>query len=221
MESPQESRRVVLVHGAHDSARSFEPVADLLSDLDVVTYTRRGWGLDEDLAPVALATHVDDLLDVLDEQPATVVGHSWGGNVAMGAAIRRPDLVRSLGVFETAVLWLPGWPEEHAGHLRRAIGRVEAKLDESPERRAHRMMFLNEANGSLTKQIDPSEVRVRALVGVGGASMQSFIGGMRILADRWDTDVFEIPDATHMAHREHPEEFAEFVRLTVSRAATA
>ena len=221
MASPEEKPRVVLVHGAHDSARSFEPVVDLLADLDVTTYTRRGWGLDEDMAPVALATHVDDLLDVLDERPSTVIGHSWGGNVAMGAAIRRPDLVRSLGVWETAVLWLPGWPEEHAGHLRRAIARVEAKLDESPERRAHRLMFLTEANGSLTKQIDPSDVHVPALVGVGGASMQSFIGGMRILAELWHTELFEIPDATHMAHREHPEEFAEFVRQTVSRAATA
>jgi pimeloyl-ACP methyl ester carboxylesterase len=218
MDSSLTKPRVVLVHGAHDSARSFEPVVERLADLDVVTYTRRGWGLDEDLAPLKLATHIEDLLDVLDEQPSTVVGHSWGGNVAMGAAIKRPDLVQSLGVFETAVLWLPGWPEEHSGHLRNAIGRVEAKLDEAPERRAHRMMFLTEANGSLTKQIDPTEVHVPAVVGVGGASMHSFIEGMRILAKLWDADVFEIADATHMAHREQPERFAEFVRLAVSRA---
>src|SRR3954454_22702058 len=81
MESPQSKPRVVLVHGAHDSARSFDPVLDLLPELDVTTYTRRGWGPDENLAPITLATHIDDLLDVLDEQPSTVVGHSWGGNV--------------------------------------------------------------------------------------------------------------------------------------------
>ena len=215
MTSPDNKPRVVLVHGAHDSARSFEAVRDRLPDLDVTTYTRRGWGPDENLAPVALATHIDDLIDVLDEEPSTVVGPSWGGDVAMGSAIRRPDLVLSLGVWETAVLWLPGWPEGHAGHLRRAIARVEAKLDESPERRAHRMMFLTEANGSLTKQIDPSEVKVPAIVGVGGATMASFAGGMGLLAEMWDADLFTVPGATHMAHREHPDEFAEFVRRAV------
>ena len=32
--------------------------------------------------------HVDDLLAVIDGRPAVVVGHSYGGDIALGAALR-------------------------------------------------------------------------------------------------------------------------------------
>ena len=35
---------VVLVHGAPDRAKNFRPVMELLSDLPLITYDRRGYG---------------------------------------------------------------------------------------------------------------------------------------------------------------------------------
>ena len=40
-----------------------------------------------------------------------VVGHSFGGVTAMGAAVRAPQLVDSLVLYETSVAWVPGWDD--------------------------------------------------------------------------------------------------------------
>jgi pimeloyl-ACP methyl ester carboxylesterase len=210
--------RVVLVHGTRDNERSFEPVRALLADLDVVTYTRRGWKRTDDMRPVPLEQHVDDLIEVLDGTPSVVVGHSWGGKVAIGAAIRRPDLVLSTGIFETAMLWRDDWPAEHGDHLRRAIDRVRRKLIESGERRRERTLFVAEASVAWDEPFDLGELAVPCVLGVGGQSIDTFVEGMRIVAASMGAEVFEIADASHMAHREQPEEFAAFVRRAVALA---
>ena len=210
--------RVVLVHGTRDTAASFDGVRELLPDLKVTTYTRRGWLPDAGLEPIAFETHVDDLVAVLDEIPSVVIGHSWGGNVVVAAAIRRPDLIASIGLWETSMLWLPGWPPEHPEILRGAIERSRRKLAESPNRQRERTRFIAEAELAFVQQFDLEDVKVPCLVGLGGASLPVFAGGMQYVATVLGADVFEIPDAGHMAHREHPNQFAEFVRGAVSLA---
>ena len=58
----------------------------------------------------AVQDHADDLIAVLDERPATIIGHSFGSNVVYAAAVRRPDLVRSLGCWEPPMAWADWWP---------------------------------------------------------------------------------------------------------------
>jgi pimeloyl-ACP methyl ester carboxylesterase len=210
--------RVVLVHGTRDTAASFDGVRVLLPDLEVMTYTRRGWLPDAGLEPIDLDTHIDDLLAIIDETPSVVIGHSWGGNVVIPAAIRRPDLIASVGIWETSMLWLPGWPPEHPGILRRAIERSRQKLAESSNRQRERTRFIAEAESAFAQHFDLDDLKVPCVVGVGGASLPAFGAGMRQVAMVLDAEVFEIPDAGHMAHREHPSEFADFVRRAVSLA---
>jgi len=53
--------------------------------------------------------HVDDLVGFLrqvDAVPAHLVGHSWGGFVSLLAAIRHPEVVRTLVLMEPPVLSL-------------------------------------------------------------------------------------------------------------------
>src|SRR5258707_15217997 len=92
---------VVLVHGAVDSGDSFTEVVHRLDGIQAVTYDRRGCGSAWELFKpnLTLADHVDDLLDVVGGRPAAVVGHSLGGLVAIGAALRRPDLIRAVGLY--------------------------------------------------------------------------------------------------------------------------
>src|SRR4051812_34611553 len=75
---------VVLVHGVFDSCESFEGVIEHLAPAHrVLTYDRRGWARSAAAAPAtSLDDHADDLLSVLGERRATVVGHSYGGTVA-------------------------------------------------------------------------------------------------------------------------------------------
>jgi pimeloyl-ACP methyl ester carboxylesterase len=44
-----------------------------------------------------------------------VFGHSFGGNVALALAARRPDLVSAVVVYETPLSWLDWWPGNSAG----------------------------------------------------------------------------------------------------------
>ena len=52
-------------------------------------------------------------------------GHSYGGDVALGAAIERPDHVRAVACWEAPMPWLPGWPADSAGGLASEIGERE------------------------------------------------------------------------------------------------
>ena len=70
-------------------------------------------------APVTIDGHIADLLDVLDGRRAVVVGHSFGGVTAMGAAARAPQSVAALVLYETSVAWVPGWDD---GVMREVLG---------------------------------------------------------------------------------------------------
>ncbi|MGC8463016.1 MAG: alpha/beta fold hydrolase [Acidimicrobiales bacterium] len=90
---------VVLVHGQPGSARTWEPVVQRLpSDLWVLVPDRPGYGrtlraaggLEENAAVLA------GELERRRASPAVVVGHSYGGGIALLLAARRPELVAGL-----------------------------------------------------------------------------------------------------------------------------
>src|ERR1700731_2836522 len=90
---------VVFVHGVLDRGRSFSRVAEILSpDCRMLWYDRRGYGASTDApgVPADISTHIDDVLTVLDGRTAVVVGHSFGGVIAAGAAVRAPGSVEAL-----------------------------------------------------------------------------------------------------------------------------
>ncbi|MCU1455276.1 MAG: alpha/beta hydrolase fold protein [Acidimicrobiales bacterium] len=113
------SRPVVLVHGAMDRAASFGRVARRLRDVALVRYDRRGYARSAELVPGSLDEQVEDLLAVAAAndggQGTVVVGHSLGGVIAVAAAARRPDLIRSVAAFEAPMPWASWWPSDSAG----------------------------------------------------------------------------------------------------------
>ena len=60
--------------------------------------------------PHGCEAHVDDLLNLLDGRHATIVGHSYGGNVALAASVRAPEPVNAVGMYETPLPWQSWWP---------------------------------------------------------------------------------------------------------------
>ena len=210
--------RVVLVHGTRDQGGSFDAVVAALDDVDVVTYDRRGWGPEPsgDGQPAELDEHADDLLAVIGDRPATVVGHSMGGNVAIAAAIRRPDLIVSLGVWETAMPWASWWVGEHPRLIRGAISRIEQKPSGTPRQNHERRLFLAEATAGLSPSYDLHRFTSKCVVGYGTATVPEFGPGMNALAKVIGAEVFVLPGASHMAHREEPEGFSRFVRHAIA-----
>ena len=105
--------QVVLVHGSASDIRTWRPQLQALADHHrTIAYSRRYAppndpippGVDDQMQP-----HVDDLatfLQSVDATPAHIVGHSWGGFIALLFAIQHPRAVRSLVVMEPPVLSL-------------------------------------------------------------------------------------------------------------------
>ena len=104
---------VVLVHGSLDRAASFSRVMRRLDDLHTVAYDRRGYHRSRHAVPLntTLDGHIDDLLAVIDGRPSVVVGHSYGGDIALGAAVRhgREAGVVSVVAYEPPMPWLGSW----------------------------------------------------------------------------------------------------------------
>ena len=104
---------MVLVHGSLDRSTSFVRVVRRLSDLHTIVYDRRGYHRSRRALPLnaTLDGHVDDLLEVIGGRAAVVIGHSYGGDVALGAALRGKDGASIAGVaaYEPPMPWLNQW----------------------------------------------------------------------------------------------------------------
>jgi pimeloyl-ACP methyl ester carboxylesterase len=105
-------------------------VPALAGSLRVLVYDRRGHSRSERPdTPGSVDEDGDDLaalLEVLDLAPAHVVTNSFGGNIALRLATRRPDVFRSLSCHEPP-LWglLEGDPESEE-MLQQGAGSLEA-----------------------------------------------------------------------------------------------
>ena len=87
---------MVLLHGGPGLAFDYlEDVATELGDgYEVAAYQQRGLAPSTTEGPYDVATHVADVaavMDALDWPRATVVGHSWGGHLAMHVAVALGD----------------------------------------------------------------------------------------------------------------------------------
>jgi pimeloyl-ACP methyl ester carboxylesterase len=93
---------LVLIHGTRDHARSWDWTARALRDRwHVITPDLRGhgdsqWSPDGAYLAAYQALDIADLLDTLDHEQATVVGHSFGGNISARFAAIFPQRVRKL-----------------------------------------------------------------------------------------------------------------------------
>ncbi len=94
----------VLIHGTMTwGAAAFERQRLLAGFCRLVVVDRRGYGSSPDIDRSDYDVDAEDVLELLgDGETAHVVGHSYGGVVAMLVAARRPRAVRSLALIEPA-----------------------------------------------------------------------------------------------------------------------
>jgi pimeloyl-ACP methyl ester carboxylesterase len=104
---------VVLLHGALGwGAQTFAAQYVLADSYRLHVVDRRGYGGSPHQGEVGWPVDVPDLLALLESLGgAHVLGHSYGGVVALVAAGRRPDLVRSLVVVEPPMYGISEHPE--------------------------------------------------------------------------------------------------------------
>jgi pimeloyl-ACP methyl ester carboxylesterase len=224
-----------------DRGASFGRVTRHLADLAVVRYDRRGYAHSVD-EPVSddLDVHVDDLLDVVGDRPAVVVGHSLGGVIALAAAERRPQVVTAVGAYEAPMPWADWWPRHSAGRvatdaasegpeaaaerfMRRMVGdRIWERLPSGTKaaRRSEGEALLADLRSVRTDPppYDAATLSVPVVSARGTKGRPHHLeAAERLAAEAPDAELRVIPGADHGAHLTHPRDFADLVRAVVAR----
>lgn len=231
-------RLVVLVHGSLDRSAGFARVARVLQPhCRVLRYDRRGYGRSwPHPGPFAVKDQVDDLEDLLAGRPAVVVGHSYGGNVALAAAARLGSRIEAAAIYETPMSWQPWWPPNTAGgaaatsspgdaaeaFMRRLIG--DEAWEGLPartraERRREGIALQSEL--SLLRASAPwsaGDITQRVICANGSRASAHHSDAMARLAGELPRGEHVVIDgAGHNAPNSHPVDFAEQVILPLLR----
>lgn len=127
---------LVLVHGSWDDAAVWESVVPGLAEaFTVLVYDRRGHSRSERPGTQGSVDEDGDdlaaLVEALDLAPAHVVASSFGGNIALRLATRRPALFASLSCHEPPLFGLlDGHQEgrEMLQHVRRVVMAVADRV---------------------------------------------------------------------------------------------
>ena len=225
---------VVFVHGVLGRGRSFDRIADVLApECRMLWYDRRGYGASAGVAaPVGIDVHVADLLTVLDGRRAVLVGHSFGGVIAMGVAVRAPESVGALVLYETSLAWVPGWDDSimqgvfasddpETAALRVMLGaRYDAMgKEEQARRRVEASAFIAEEQSArrATPPFVVADIQAPVVYGRSDPAVMPVVVDY-LCREVPEIDVVTLAGAGHHAHRTAPEAFAGLVRRGLDRA---
>jgi pimeloyl-ACP methyl ester carboxylesterase len=225
---------VVVIHGTMDRSSGMLKLSRQLdSRARVLRYDRRGYGRSAPHpGPFTMDEQVDDLVALLDGRSAVLVGHSYGGNVALATAARHPSLVRAVSMYESPLSWEPWWPGSTAGatalatggspaeaaerFMRRMIG--DGRWDALPERtRAVRRMEGDAMVGELVdlRSAVPwraEDIHVPVICGYGTEGALHHRKGMEHVASTVaGSELVELTGCRHDAPLSHPVLFARLM----------
>lgn len=142
---------VVFVHAGVADRRSWAAqVMCLACTHRCVTYDRRGFGATR-CDPDEPFSHVEDLLAVMGDEPAILVGNSQGGRIAIDCALAEPERVAGLVLAGSAV---SGWTVDQERDLTaaelaivRAIDAADAAGDLERVNALEAQLWLDGPNG--------------------------------------------------------------------------
>lgn len=113
---------IVFIHGGQEDYRVFMPQVELLSkEFQVVTYSRRYNfpNNNEIKGEYNVKTESNDLKILISTlgKPVHLVGHSFGGLIALEFAVNNPEMLKSLTLSEPALVnWLNDIPNCESWH---------------------------------------------------------------------------------------------------------
>lgn len=130
---------VVALHSTASSGLQWKALkSDLEGRHDVIAPDLPGYGknaISGDSVPCCVADAAAPIIDDISKfgQPVHLVGHSYGGMVALKISLARPDLIKSLTLYEPAGFHLLKTGEQGDRQLHDEISHVAGTLNESLE----------------------------------------------------------------------------------------
>ncbi len=234
--------RVVIVHGSPDRSRNFRFVIELLDDVPITIYDRRGYG--QSLAAGAkgggIPVHVRDLLELLGETPSVVVGQSAGGATSITAATIAPELFLAVGAWEPPMTPYDFWPADVKAQTklwaedpdpfdlgesfnRGMLGddRYDALAEATKAMlRDEGVAFREDMRSQMSLYFEPQRLAVPSVIGCGADERRAPHTGMnQATASMLGSELLYVPDAAHAAHILQPAAWARLVRATLELAA--
>jgi pimeloyl-ACP methyl ester carboxylesterase len=228
---------VLLIHGSH-IARSYLPLLAqpaLTEKYTLIRYHRRGFlGSSPARGPVSIRDQAADaraLLEYLRMSPAHVVGHSYGGSIALQLALDAPAHVQSLVLLEAALTTVPHWKAVRelniATTARYRQGDWEAAVDAFLGAPAERSAVIRNVPGGLEQAIrdldtyfsievpaheawrfteaEGRQIR-RPVLFIQAGEGQALYRECRDQIQQWmpQTEVVVLQGATHLLHMQQP-----------------
>jgi pimeloyl-ACP methyl ester carboxylesterase len=173
---------LVLLHATLSDSRQLRTLARRLSAAHtVVSIDRRGSGGSaqaDQAGPIAVSTHVEDLARVIEAErlgPVVVVGHSFGGCIALELAAHRPQLVR--GVFAYEPPYAPVAPAEAQARLAE-VGRRTLAASREQGLAAAALTFMESVSGAAAVAALSPSARARVQRAGQGAVADATLSGM-------------------------------------------
>jgi pimeloyl-ACP methyl ester carboxylesterase len=198
---------VVLVHGSLDRGASFARVVRRLDELPTVVYDRRGYQGSRQALPLntSLDGHIDDLLGVIDGRTSVVVGHSYGGDVALGAAVRGGEAsgIVSVAAYEPPMPWLGQWarsPRSAAALEAGDRGRAGARSAPDPAVEAERFFRRMVGDAAWDRLSESAREERRA----DGPALEAELAAIRTAEAPFDVTRLRVPSTFGRGERSAP-----------------
>ena len=205
---------LVLLHGGLSDSRDFTGSLDTLAGrFRLLLPERRGHGHTADTAgPLTIEVMAQDTIAFLDKLvggPARLVGYSAGAIVALGVALRRPDLVDRLVLISCAF--------HRDGMILRPTAGVEpppqlvaAYAEVSPDGAEHLPVVIAKIARSVDEEpgltaADLRAVRCRTLVMVGDDDIVTLEHTLALYRGLPNAELAVVPAASHLLLFEKPE----------------
>ena len=223
---------VVLIHGSLDRLAGMARLAREIAEThDVIRFDRRGYGDSwQHPGPFTARDNATDVGMLLAGRRAVLIGHSFGGNVALAAAEMFGDQILGVSTYETPLSWLPTWPAGTAGGRAVEAGPDAAaeefmvaligrdRWDGLPERtraarrREGRALVAELGDLRTGPPWDPASVMCPVLAGYGTSARGHHAAGAHWIAGAIDgAQVVVIEGAGHGAPMSHPRQFVELL----------
>jgi pimeloyl-ACP methyl ester carboxylesterase len=223
---------VLAIHGGLDRGASFRRLGRRLRTLDLVTYDRRGYQGSRSLPDADLEHHTQDVLALAranSDRPVYVLGHSYGGVVALRAAVLEPKLFTAVVVYEPPLPFIyrrAGWSNapilEHPGDeaqsffCRMVSEAAWQRLsdEERQGRRADGPALVNDLQtirGGPT--VDIAELRVPTVYAYGDQGHPDYYAEVARRLEAMNPVISSrlFHHASHGAHLTSPDQFADLL----------